>query len=124
MDLVDLQSGVELLGGWAPLETDGGQRRRVAGNGALFRVHCRRASPVRCVELDPGALHSPAGLRMDVLDEEGWPMATTGVSGRTLVGLRLPLDAGVTRELSLCFEWIGRLGWPVAGVGVLSIRQN
>jgi hypothetical protein len=61
---------------------------------------------------------------MDVLDEEGWPMATTGVSGRTLVGLRLPLDAGVTRELSLCFEWIGRLGWPVAGVGVLSIRQN
>lgn len=124
MDLVDLQSGVDLLGGWAPLETSEGQRRRTAGNGARMRVYSPRECPVLCIELAPGVLQSPAGLRMDVLDEEGWPMATTGVTGRTLVGLRLPLKEGAVRELSLYFEWIGRPGWPVAGVDVYSIRLN
>lgn len=123
-DLVDLQSGLALLSGWAPFDRADEPPYRVAYSGAQVQVFSPRHHPVLCLDFDPGPLLSHAGLRIDLHDEDGNPVATTSVLSRQLIGLRLPFPEGAARTLSMHWEWIGRPHIPPPQLKFLSLRLN
>jgi len=92
-DIVTLQSGVDLLEGWEPITDQDGERRRVARTGAKLRLHSVRECPVLAADLDPGTAPAIAGLRIDLRDEGGETLFTTGIRSRHVVLMRLSIGA-------------------------------
>lgn len=120
-DLVTLQSGVELLTGWDPLDTATGEPRRIGHSGASFRCYAPRDFPV--LSLDASASPSPAGLRLDLLDPHGDPVFTTAIHGRQPVSIRLPLAADASEVYSIYLEWIGRHTLPPPVLSAFSLQM-
>jgi hypothetical protein len=115
-DIVTLQSGVDLLEGWEAMTEEDGERRRVARTGATLRLHAPRDYPVLAADLDPGPAPAAAGLRIDLRDEGGETLFTTGIRQRQVVQMRLSIVAGSSAPFSLHYDWIGR---PAAAPPVL-----
>lgn len=104
-NIVSIQAGVDLVSGWNRFGED--PPARVANSGACIRVHSHRDFPVLCLDLHPAGPANRAGIRIDLLDEDGAPVSTTAIQSRELVGMRLPLRAGMSKVFSLYLEWIG-----------------
>lgn len=121
-DIVTLQSGLELLCGWDPL--DAPTPCCLARSGSSLRLHAHRDFPVFCLDIDPGPPLSSAGLRIDLLDAAGDPVATTAIQARQVIGMRIPVRTAASRELSLYLEWIGQPSAPPPLLKVFSLSLN
>ncbi len=120
LDIVTLQSGVELLAGWGPLETSGKELRRTVQTGARARFYAPRDTCVLVVDIGGGP--SPVGLRIDLLDEQAVPVFTTAIDRRQLVCIRLPLVADTSGTFSFYFEWVGRSSLPPPVLSAFSLH--
>ena len=119
-DIVTLQSGVELLSGWGPLDTSGQELRRTARTGARVRFFAPRDIPVVVLDIDGGP--SPFGLRIDLLDDQLVPVFTTAIDRRQLVCIRLPLSADTSGTFSFYLEWVGRHSLPPPVLSAYSLQ--
>jgi hypothetical protein len=90
-DVADPDSGIDIGGGWYPVEPEGGEHPRWVESGAeIAFLRPPGAAPQILIDAEAGPSAGGATLPVDVLDSTGRVLASATVAGRSQLRLHLP----------------------------------